>query len=440
MDSGGGGSPPSSCPDARKRRVSYFYEPTISQYYYGNGHLMKPYRIAMAHTLITRYSLDWRMDVIRPSPATPDEILRFHSPEYISTGGSIGAAVKLNRQDADIAINWAGGLNHAKRSEASGYCYVNDAVLGIIVLLKVHRRVLYVDIDVHHGDGVEEAFYELGHIKNIGRAEGKCYALNVLLNDGLDDDNLHSLFRPIIHKIMEVYQPDAVVLQCGAGSLAGDRIWCFNMSIKGHADCLPFLRSFNVPFMVLGGGGYTIRNVNLCWCYETAVPTGVELDNKLPYNCYYEYFGPDYTLLVEPNHIENLNTERDLENVRNTLLDQLCKLEHAPSVSFQLTPPIIKVPEEREEDMEVRPRPRVCDGVMEYGITEYRSDDDDVEEEPREGSMNSDGSSDRGTGAFEYFHRKLFYGVNLTSSPPTGVVVVSSLSFYLNHTFNIIED
>jgi len=77
----------------------------------------------------------------------------------ISSGGSIDAAVQLNTQNSDICINWAGGLHHAKKCEASGFCYVNDIVLGILELLKYHNRVLYIDIDVHHGDGVEEAFY-----------------------------------------------------------------------------------------------------------------------------------------------------------------------------------------------------------------------------------------------------------------------------------------
>ena len=67
-------------------------------------------------------------------------------------------AARLNRGQADIAINYAGGLHHAK-SEASGFCYTNDIVLGIIELLRYHPRVLYIDTDVHHGDGVEEAFY-----------------------------------------------------------------------------------------------------------------------------------------------------------------------------------------------------------------------------------------------------------------------------------------
>ena len=148
------------------------------------------------------------------------------------------------------------------------------------------QRVLYIDIDIHHGDGVEEAFYTTdrvmtvsfhkfgdffpgtGHIKDVGHGQGKNYALNVPLNDGIDDDSFQDLFRPVIRKVMEAYQPEAVVLQCGADSLAGDRLGCFNLSVKGHADCLRFLRSFNVPLMVLGGGGYTMRNVARCWCYE----------------------------------------------------------------------------------------------------------------------------------------------------------------------------
>lgn len=65
----------------------------------------------------------------------------------------------MNNKLCDIAINWAGGLHHAKKCEASGFCYINDLVLGILELLKYHARVLYIDIDVHHGDGVEEAFY-----------------------------------------------------------------------------------------------------------------------------------------------------------------------------------------------------------------------------------------------------------------------------------------
>ena len=80
----------------------------------------------------------------------------------IYAGGTIDAVHRLNNQSCDIAINWSGGLHHAKKCEASGFCYINDLVLGILELLKDHARVLYIDIDVHHGDGVEEAFLFYG--------------------------------------------------------------------------------------------------------------------------------------------------------------------------------------------------------------------------------------------------------------------------------------
>ena len=76
----------------------------------------------------------------------------------IYSGGSVAAANKLNHTNTNIAINWSGGLHHAHRSSASGFCYINDIVLAILELLKYHDRVLYIDIDIHHGDGVEEAF------------------------------------------------------------------------------------------------------------------------------------------------------------------------------------------------------------------------------------------------------------------------------------------
>uniref|UniRef100_A0A453NR69 Histone deacetylase n=1 Tax=Aegilops tauschii subsp. strangulata TaxID=200361 RepID=A0A453NR69_AEGTS len=445
--SGEGASLPSPAggEDSRRRRVSYFYEPTIGDYYYGQGHPMKPHRIRMAHSLVIHYGLHRLLELSRPFPASEADISRFHSDEYVSflasatgnptildpravkrfnvgedcpvfdglfpfcqasAGGSIGAAVKLNRGDADITVNWAGGLHHAKKGEASGFCYVNDIVLAILELLKFHRRVLYVDIDVHHGDGVEEAFFTTnrvmtvsfhkygdffpgtGHITDVGAGEGKHYAVNVPLSDGIDDDTFRDLFQCIIKRVMEVYQPEVVVLQCGADSLAGDRLGCFNLSVKGHADCLRFLRSFNIPMMVLGGGGYTIRNVARCWCYETAVAVGVEPDNKLPYNDYYEYFGPDYNLHIQPRIVENLNTTKDLENIKNMILDHLSKLEHVPNAQFHERPSDPEGPEEKEEDMDKRPaqRSRLWSGGAYDSDTE---DPDNMKTEANDLSANS---------------------------------------------------
>ena len=79
---------------------------------------------------------------------------------------------------------------------------------------------------------------------------------------------------------MEAYDPGAVVLQCGADSLAGDRLGCFNLSLKGHGKCLEFLRHYNVPLLLLGGGGYTIRNVARCWTYETSLALNSDISNS----------------------------------------------------------------------------------------------------------------------------------------------------------------
>lgn len=182
----------------------------------------------------------------------------------------------------------------------------SDIVLGIIELLRFRSRVLYIDIDVHHGDGVEEAFYSTdrvmcvsfhkygeyfpgtGELRDIGVGNGKYYSVNCPLRDGIDDESYKSIFEPVIAKVMEFYRPEAVVLQCGGDSLSGDRLGCFNLSMKGHANCVAFVKSFNLPTMILGGGGYTMRNVARTWAYETGQLVGQEMGPNMPYTDYYE--------------------------------------------------------------------------------------------------------------------------------------------------------
>merc|ERR1719305_2199551 len=285
------------------------------------------------------------MQVFRPYIASGPDMNRFHSEEYIEflarvsphniqsfskslthynvgaadcpvfgglyefcaryTGASLEAAEKLVTEQADIAINWSGGLHHAKKYEASGFCYVNDIVVAILELLKYHARVLYIDIDIHHGDGVQEAFYltdrvmtvsfhkygdffpGTGNVADVGAKKGKYYSVNFPLKEGMDDASYQSVFEPVIEKIMEVYKPTAIVLQCGADSLTGDRLGCFNLTLKGHGECVRFVKGFGVPLLVLGGGGYTIRNVARCWAYETSVVLDTPLGEDIPYNDYY---------------------------------------------------------------------------------------------------------------------------------------------------------
>lgn len=266
----------------------------------------------------------------------------------------VAAARRLTSGAADIAINWAGGLHHAKKREASGFCYINDIVLGILELLRSYPRVLYIDIDCHHGDGVEEAFYTTDRVMTCsfhkygeyfpgtgtqsdkGRGKGKGYAVNVPLKDGISDDSFASIFEPvrlnlpsicfspnvkskIISQIIESFQPGAIVLQCGADSLSGDKLGCFNISMAGHAHCVQFVRKQNIPFILLGGGGYTVKNVARTWAFETACALGIEneIDRSLPWNEYFEWFGPRYRLEVVQNNMEDLNVkDGSLETVK----------------------------------------------------------------------------------------------------------------------------
>ncbi|KAK3329947.1 histone deacetylase RPD3-like protein [Apodospora peruviana] len=392
-----------------KKKVAYFYDSDIGNYAYVTGHPMKPHRIRLAHSLVMNYNVYKYLEVYRAKPAVTAEMTQFHTDEYIeflqkvtpdnmdsfmreqgkynvgddcpvfdglfefcgiSAGGSMEGAARLNREKCDIAINWAGGLHHAKKSEASGFCYVNDIVLAILELLRFKKRVLYIDIDVHHGDGVEEAFYTTdrvmtvsfhkygeyfpgtGELRDIGIGAGKNYAVNFPLRDGINDESYSTIFEPVIDAVMKYYQPEAVVLQCGGDSLSGDRLGCFNLSMRGHANCVKFVRTFNLPTLVLGGGGYTMRNVARTWAYETGRLVGVEMDSVLPYNEYYDYYGPDYELDVRSSNMENANHTEYLEKIKVAVIENLKKTIPVPSVQMTDVPRTgFGVSDEQEDEM-----------------------------------------------------------------------------------------
>jgi len=178
-----------------------------------------------------------------------------------------------------------------------------------------------------------------GHIKDTGAKEGIGFSVNVPLNSGMCDDSYQRIFQPILDKIMEVYQPGAIVLQCGADSLTGDRLGCFNLSLKGHAQCVEYVKSFGIPTLLLGGGGYTIRNVARCWAYETSVVLDCDIPNQIPFNDYYEYYAPDFELHLNPEPRDNLNTDASLDGIQVEILQQLQSLQGVPSVQMQQVPP-----------------------------------------------------------------------------------------------------
>lgn len=157
---------------------------------------------------------------------------------------------------------------------------------------------------------------------------------------------------------MEFYRPTAIVLQCGADSLAGDRLGCFSLSTKGHGECVNFVKDFNVPTLVVGGGGYTPRNVARCWTYETSLLVDEQISNELPMTDYLEFFAPDFTLHPEiPSRLENANSKQYLELISKHVYDNLKMCQMAPSVQM-FSIPEDSLPEEgrlhEEPDQDVR--------------------------------------------------------------------------------------
>jgi len=422
-------------------KVAYFYDPDVGNFHYGQLHPMKPHRLSVTHSLVLNYGLHKKMQVFRPYIASGPDMARFHSEEYIEflqrvsphniqsfskslthynvgaadcpvfdglyefcaryTGASLEAAEKLVTEQADIAINWSGGLHHAKKYEASGFCYVNDIVVAILELLKYHARVLYIDIDIHHGDGVQEAFYltdrvmtvsfhkygnffpGTGHMYEVGAGAGRQYSVNVPLKEGMDDVSYEYIFTPIMQMVMDLYKPSAVVLQCGADSLSGDRLGCFNLSTKGHGKCVEFMKKFNLPLMILGGGGYTLRNVARLWAYETSILCEEELSSELPYQEYFEYFGPDFALHPEVNpRMENANSQQYLASIVETVGRQLKLLQGAPSVQMADMPDcFLKGREAEEGDPDKR---QLMDDLKPEHNGEYFDGDSDQDEEGAE--------------------------------------------------------
>jgi histone deacetylase 1/2 len=142
----------------------------------------------------------------------------------------------------------------------------------------------------------------------------------------------------VINGVMEYYQPTAVVLQCGGDSLSGDRLGCFNLSMRGHANCVNFVKSFGLPTLVLGGGGYTMRNVARTWAFETGQLVGTDMRSDLPFTDYYEYYAPDFELDVKPSNMDNANSPEYLERIKQTVLENLRRTQAVPSVQMQDVP------------------------------------------------------------------------------------------------------
>jgi acetoin utilization protein AcuC len=284
---------------------------------YGGRHPLAIPRVAAALDLIRAMGWLEEGQYVESPEASLAELSRFHAPEYLaalkeaertqradaetrrrynfgingnpifpemfrrpatSCGGTLKAA-DLLLSDGGIVHHLAGGTHHGRRARASGFCYLNDAALGIMRLLDGGlSRVLYLDLDAHHGDGVEAAFagdarvltisiHEEGRWPYSGALEDRAggSARNLPVPAGLNDSELAALIEGAVLPLTERFGPDAVVVQCGADALADDPMSAGMLSNRALWDAVLGIARSAPRLLVLGGGGYNPWSVARCW-------------------------------------------------------------------------------------------------------------------------------------------------------------------------------
>ncbi len=213
----------------------------------------------------------------------------------LATGGTLTAAKLILSGSAEVAFNPSGGFHHAGPEKASGFCYINDVALACTILAEEGKRVLYLDVDVHHGDGVAYGFYDrsdvmtisfhespgtlfpgTGHEDEIGSGQGKGYCVNVPLPVGTYDEMYMKAFESIALPLITAYNPDVIVFELGADALAGDPLAHLCLTNNVYADVIEHLLSFNKPIVATGGGGYNVSNTVRAWALAWSIFAGAE--------------------------------------------------------------------------------------------------------------------------------------------------------------------
>jgi acetoin utilization protein AcuC len=325
-------------------RTALIYSDEWRRFDYGPEHPLRMERLGLTWRLMEAYGLTAlpRAKVITPSPATLEAIARFHAGEYIDVlravsagdwvphadryglgpgdnpifpglweaaqlvaGGSLLAAQLVADGEADRVFHFAGGLHHAMPDRASGFCYVNDAVLAVMKLRARGWRVAYVDIDAHHGDGVQFAFYRdpdvltlsthergdrlfpgTGFVAELGEAAGLGFSVNLPLQPFTDDEVYRPAFEAVVPAILGAFRPDALVLQLGIDSHRTDPLTHLNLTVQGFTAIVRKLLTFCPRVVALGGGGYDLPNVARAWTAAWAAMNEVSLPEALPPACH----------------------------------------------------------------------------------------------------------------------------------------------------------
>jgi len=307
---------------------------------YGPEHPLRMERLGLTWRLMEAYGLTALPDVqlVVPDLAGEDTLSRFHAREYLeilkasdsgvapavacrfglgpgdnpvfpgiwdaarlAAGGSLLGARLIADGQVTRAFHFAGGLHHAMRDRASGFCYVNDAVLAILYLRARGLRVAYVDIDAHHGDGVQFAFYDdpnvltisthergdrlfpgTGFVEERGEGEGVGFSVNLPL-DVLTSSGIYlPAFEAVVPPLVTKFRPDVIVAQLGIDSHRTDPLTHLALDVQGFGRAVARILTLAPRVLALGGGGYDLENVARAWTHAWALMNDVELSAEIP--------------------------------------------------------------------------------------------------------------------------------------------------------------
>ncbi len=331
-------------------KVGLIYTEEYQKYNFGRDHPLRPLRLKLTYSLMEKLNLldHERLTILSPRVATQQEIERVHSPQYVEVvkklsenpedksvvpyryglgpgdnpifkgmyeasalvcGASIIAAETVwSNEEFKTTFNPAGGLHHAMEDKASGFCIFNDIGVAIKHLKKLKEdiRIAYLDIDCHHGDGVQKLFYEdpnvlkisyhqdgrflfpgTGSINEIGEGKGKGYSINFPLLPGTYNKPFINLFRKTAPKLLEAYAPDILITQLGVDTYYDDPLTQMGFSLAVYRDIAQTLKTSardycNNKWLAVGGGGYLMTVVPRAWTIFLARMLDVELRNELP--------------------------------------------------------------------------------------------------------------------------------------------------------------
>jgi acetoin utilization protein AcuC len=243
---------------------------------------------------------EWNYDVLRMGIGTSDcpVFPGMYEHSVLAVGATLTGAAWILEGKTDAAFNPHGGFHHAFPDRAAGFCYLNDSALGCMTLAEAGKRVLYLDVDVHNGDGVAFAFHDradvmtisfhenprilfpgTGFENEIGEGEGKGFLVNVPLPVGTYDEAYLGAFGEIALPLIQAFRPDVFVIELGTDALAQDPLAHLQLTNNVYVEVLHKVMGFEKPILMTGGGGYNVENTVRAWALAWSILSGQEDDD-----------------------------------------------------------------------------------------------------------------------------------------------------------------